>query len=637
MINRIFMLFLSTLLLAACGSSEPKKTPITEPVNNPPTIEVSFPESLVSLDTLTATITAKDPDNDAVTTEITLFENDTALAKGTQQIEYEIPLAQTNKTLTLVASATDDQGAITTETHLIDVPAIDISFEFPFGSYSQRYIDIEATISNLNSANTSVQWQLSNSEYEFETINQTKLRFYAHKKYTENANSGNTNLPQGDGYSEMLTATLRIEGSEFPHEFTILPVEQIPEWPHQTSALNSPASASVVSNQGLLNQVDTSPYTCLNNEAQKPTTLFAFDFNKDGTDDYYCVFDLARWSEEYSDIYFYLSTSDGSYTEQLVQTNIINAQRSALISWDDNLPTFFSIDSQSNILAFDYNEITEKIAKTSTTPTNVSDIGDSIITQTDSGFTLAIANKTFNVITYDNFIDVQSYLFSDSKLKLQNEFKASGLQASIYFESLTYSDINEDGIKELLLYFTEKNETCHCPEYVHLFVADKEFTKINDFGQFERIQMLDLDNDGSLELTGTDFKEVNSGQLKATSLNHLTLDSDGNKVITQVQDYFNNDLFFYYYSVFIDENIGFKIYIDSYAVCNDYTYIALGDHLLTTQNNTPPCESYPLETLEDIDGDGDLDIKLSNDQGWFENANGYPIQAIIENYEQGQE
>lgn len=635
--TRVFMLSLSTLLLAACGSSEPKKTPITEPVNNPPTIEVSFPESLVSLDTLTATITANDPDNDAVTTEITLFENDTALATGNQQIEYEIPFAQTNKTLTLVASATDDQGAITTETHLIDIPAVDISFELPFGSYSQRYIDIEANISNLNSDNASVRWQLTNSEYEFETIDKTKLRFYAHKKYTENANSGNANLPQGDGYSETLTAILSIEGSEFFHEFTILPVEQIPEWPHQTSTLNSSASASVVSNQGSLNQVDTTPYTCLNNQAQKPTTLYAFDFNKDGRDDYYCVFDLTRWSEAYSDIYFYLSTSDGNYTEQLVQTNMASAQRSALISWDDNLPTFISIDNQKNILGFDYDEITEKITQTSTTPTNVSDIGDSIITQTDLGFTLAIANKTFDVINYDNFIDVQSYLVSDSKLKLQNEFKASGLQASIYFESLTYSDINDDGIKELLLYFTEKNETCHCPEYVHLFVADKEFTKINDFGQFERIQMLDIDNDGSLELAGTGFKEVNIGQLKASSLNHLTLDSDGNKVIIQVQDYFNNDLFFYYYSVFIDENIGFKVYINSYAVCNDYSYIAIGDHLLTTQNNTFPCESYPLETLLDIDGDGDLDIKLSNEQGWFENTNGYPIQVITENYQKGQE
>ncbi|WP_100912383.1 hypothetical protein [Pseudoalteromonas spongiae] len=709
--NRIFMLSLSTLMLAACGSSEPKKTP----VNHTPTVNITNIGEVINLQTVEFSASANDADNNLASTKFSLSSNGEVLVTSdTMELAYQFPYSEIDVSYQLSITATDSDGLSANSVQDFTVPAssinikaydpvvslqeasfeiefsnidtsqletsltlqylnediashnsnlvykfpihtgktpyqlkleaynagqkfieninsfeiepISVSFELPFNSISMRYIDVITKVENIAENNLSSNLILSNPEYQIETLASNHIRFFAHKKYT--IDNGIKNKPQGDGYSEEISAIFTFNDEEYTFDFSIQPFQSAPIWPVRQSATNLQ----------YLNTNKSSIHVdkCLNGDEHN-IKLFKHDFNDDGIGDFYCV------DESGSDyvLYFYLSQGTGSYLEQIVSTDLYRNYANYLLANHNEKPYFLAVDSQRNIMLFEYNSTNQKVELKNTFPTE-NEFGHSkgfYFSATNSGFLLGLTypeNDYDDLYGYANYtISISDFTYFENDLIENKNIILEKVDFSNFIE-LAYDDVNEDGISELVFHFSDKELDVKPSE--RLILINNDFSKSIDFGEFHTISRQNIDEDLYQEIIAEEFVIVGSKPLdsyqqwKLTGKSHLTLDEMGEKQVNKLEDFLNNDLFFYFYSIDypIDPNsdLALLIYQPYSNETNSPPYTTLNKHVLIRN------EQIPID-LKDRDADGDLDLVIDNST-WIENTTGYPIQAIIDNYQQTQ-
>ncbi|WP_105171166.1 Ig-like domain-containing protein [Pseudoalteromonas sp. T1lg24] len=712
MMNRMFMLSLTTLLLAACGSSEPKKT---ESVNQAPTVSIPNVGEVINLQTVEFSASANDADNNLASTEFSLSSNGEVLVTSdTTNFTYQFPYSEVDVGYQLSITATDSDGLSANSVQEFTVPAsnisikayeplvslqeanfeielsnidtsqletsltlqylndniashnsnlvykfpihtektpyklklevyntgkkiienissfeidpISVSFELPFNSISMRYIDVIAKVENIAENNLSSNLKLSNPEYQIETLASNHIRFFAHKKYT--ADNGKENKPQGDGYSEEISAIFTFNNEEYTLDFSIQPFQSAPIWPVRQSATNL---QHLNTNKSSID-VDK----CLNGDEHN-IKLFKHDFNDDGMDDFYCV------DESGSDyvLYFYLSQGADSYLEQIVSTDLYQNYANYLLANHNDKPYFLAVDSQRNIMLFEYNATNQNVELKNTFPTE-SELGYSkgfYFSASNSGFLLGLTypeNDYDDVYGYADYtISISDFTYYENDLIENKNIILEKVDFSNFIE-LAYDDVNEDGISELVFHFSDKELDVKPSE--RLILINNDFSKSIDFGEFHTISRQNIDEDPYQEIIAEGFVIVGSKPLdtykhwKLTGKSHLTLNELGEKQVNKLEDFLNNDLFFYFYSIDypIDPNsdLALLIYQPYSNETNSPPYTTLNKHVLIRN------EQIPVD-LKDRDADGDLDLVIDNSI-WIENPNGYPIQAIIDNYQQSQ-
>ncbi|MEI4548180.1 hypothetical protein [Pseudoalteromonas spongiae] len=713
MMNRMFMLSLTTLLLAACGSSEPKKP---ESVNQAPTVSIPNVGEVINLQTVEFSASANDADNNLVSTEFSLSSNGEVLVTSdTTNFTYQFPYSEVDVGYQLSITATDSDGLSANSVQEFTVPAsnisikayepvvslqeanfeielsnidtslletsltlqylndniashnsnlvyefpihtektpyklklevynagkkiienissfeidpISVSFELPFNSISMRYIDVIAKVENIAENNLSSNLILSNPEYQIETLASNHIRFFAHKKYT--ADNGKENKPQGDGYSEEISAIFTFNNEEYTFDFSIQPFQSAPIWPVRKSATNL---QHLNTNKSSID-VDK----CLNGDEHN-IKLFKHDFNDDGMDDFYCV------DESGSDyvLYFYLSQGADSYLEQIVSTDLYQNYANYLLANHNDKPYFLAVDSQRNIMLFEYNATNQNVELKNTFPTE-SELGYSkgfYFSASNSGFLLGLTypeNDYDDLYGYADYtISISDFTYYENDLIENKNIILEKVDFSNFIE-LAYDDVNEDGISELVFHFSDKELDVKPSE--RLILINNDFSKSIDFGEFHTISRQNIDEDPYQEIIAEGFVIVGSKPLdsykhwKLTGKSHLTLNELGEKQVNKLEDFLNNDLFFYFYSYDFpadpNNNLSFLVYIpyELNEVSSPH-YLTLDEHVLIKNEVTP-------DGIEDKDGDGDLDL-IIYPSSWIENPNGYPIQAIIDNYKQEQ-
>ncbi len=706
------MLSLSILMLAACGSSEPKKS---EPVNQAPTVSITNVVEVINLKTVEFSASVNDADNNLASTEFSLSSNGEVLVtSNTTNFTYQFPYSEMEITYQLSITATDSGGLSANSVQEFTVPAsninikayepvmslqeanfeielsnidtsqletyltlqylnddiashnsnlaykfpihtektpyklklevynagqkiieninsfgiepISVSFELPFNSISMRYIDVITKIENIAENNLPSNLTLSNPEYQIETLASNHIRFFAHKKYT--ADNGKENKPQGDGYSEEISAIFTFNNEEYTFDFSIQPFQSAPIWPIRQSATNL---QHLNTNKSSID-VDK----CLKGDEHN-IKLFKHDFNDDGIDDFYCV------DESGSDyvLYFYLSLGADSYFEQIVSTNLYRNYANYLLANHNDKPYFLAVDSQRNIMLFEYNDTNQNVELKNKFPSE-SELGHSkgfYFSATNSGFLLGLTypeNDYDDLYGYADYtISISDFTYFENDLIENKNIILEKVDFSNFIE-LAYDDVNEDGISELVFHFSDKELDVKPSE--RLIVINNDFSKSINFGEFHTISRQNIDEDPYREIIAEEFVIVGSKPLdsykhwKLTGKSHLTLNELGEKQVNKLEDFLNNDLFFYFYSIDypIDPNSDLALLIyQSYSnETNSPPYTTLNKHVLIKN------EQIPID-LKDRDADGDLDLVIDNST-WIENPNGYPIQAIIDNYQQSQ-
>lgn len=596
----------------------------TIPASN---ISIRAYEPVVSLQEANFEIELSNLDTSQLETSLTLQYLNNDIASHKSNLVYKFPIHKEKTPYQLKLEVYNAGQKIIENISSFEIDPISVSFELPFNSISMRYIDVIAKVENIAENNLSSNLLLSNPEYQIETLASNHIRFFAHKKYT--TDNGKENKPQGDGYSEEISALFTFNNEEYTFDFSIQPFQSAPIWPVRQSATNLQHLNT--------NKPSIDVDKCLNGDEHN-IELFKHDFNDDGIDDFYCV------DESGSDyvLYFYLSQGTDSYLEQIVSTDLYrNYANYLLANPNDEKPYFLAVDSQRNIMLFEYNTTNQNVELKNIFPTE-SELGYSkgfYFSATNNGFLLGLTypeNDYDDLYGYADYtISISDFTYFENDLIENKNIILEKVDFSNFIE-LAYDDVNEDGISELVFHFSDKELDVKPSE--RLILINNNFSKSIDFGEFHTISRQNIDEDPYQEIIAEGFVIVGSKPLdsykhwKSTGKSHLTLNELGEKQVNKLEDFLNNDLFFYFYSIDypIDPNsdLALLIYQPYSNEKNSPPYTTLNKHVLIRN------EQIPID-LKDRDADGDLDLVIDNST-WIENPNGYPIQAIIDNYQQTQ-
>ena len=158
--NYIIPIFLSALLIACGGGSSGEKSA----PNQAPIITVTAPDTAISGDTVTLNVVISEPEGQPTTTQwqppsaITLDET------TDNQISFNVPLTVEQTSYAFTVTVTDTQGAKSTKTVDIEVPAASVTLTTDGNFQVLKQSTVSANINNINLASFNQSWELNGEE-----------------------------------------------------------------------------------------------------------------------------------------------------------------------------------------------------------------------------------------------------------------------------------------------------------------------------------------------------------------------------------------------------------------------------------------------------------------------------------------
>ncbi|SFD44598.1 hypothetical protein [Pseudoalteromonas denitrificans] len=576
-------------------------------------------------------------------------------------LTYTPDLIEHGSDITFNFIISDNQNQKIEKSVNIKVPEVKANFQLPIEPISLRYIFVNAQFENLDINDINIQWQNSNAQdLNLENSNTPNLKFYAKK---ELAIHNDFDTTQEIALSvEVATPT---QSLSFPTIVTIGPVDNVPQWPiHEISETTQPQAKK--SSNSIKIQAS---------EQQKH-----LDLNNDGLSDYL--------SYENGTVYYHQAIDESIYQPpiEVISDVDISFSDGKILDTDNNEnPELYVIDkynqddtkSMFSRLFFDASikkVIYEEISLLKTPYSGFSEYRGGVFFDIEKQkekllFLYSYHNKN---VTYSPRYWVDYYsseliefeisnqaLINAHSLFYDNNSYESG--AAFYsFDSIEFSDINEDGIDEIMLFGTYKFNDIFGEPMFSSHIAIQDGTKQSGFVTFGNgsFRQKDIDNDANLEwIYNPDYGTENNND--CDQLYHINLVE--NKVITNTYGHcptktsiFSNlstQINFFplkdsnelsYLNVYTEcwENYGLRQFCGTEYVTGHYlTLENIGEYqtniLLTKELRIDgknklltPSEKYPIE-LVDYDSDGDLDITFkssSTKSYWIENIESMPIQ-----------
>lgn len=638
-----YFFFVLIISLSGCKSSDE---------NSAPTVELSIPALVFSLEQVTFTANINDPENDTVNLrwQLTSDAGENVELNDAIQFDYTVPLISTNTIYQLVLTATDASGNVTTVNASFTVPAVEVEFTLPFDAVSQRYVDVIADVSNISAEQVEFQWSFSSdTNYPVTNITPQRIRFFAAKELTEEYEPNDVRGPEyvrGEGVYENVSLLLTVSNSDeslsFEKPITIKPFQQITPWPeHEKIIENSKVSEKKVKN----NAVES-----LNNCSDFASSIQQlFDYNQDGTDDIFCAYN--------EKVYFYLSKIDQTGDVVFIESFIIDAYRTIsetmlLDLTNDAIPELIFIKgeaidySQSILTSLRFNQSTQAIEQNEHWQF-LSYEYNAKLTSTGERLLLAYfdtkSNSALNVLTFS---------LNDPSLPLLTSLEL--LDCSMCdIEEFTVSDIGEQGVKKVLLgilefWFPFRQKS--------LYIIDETFENYSRYPRpLTEIRRENIDDDPFLEWLVIEGEYQGVDFFKPKFKKHLSLSPSGDIQTTLLENYYV-DLYFNFYPQSVITNVNHDDHADTLTKQVNYRAIGLAferideyDSLITFSLNgndkqvlVTSMQNKKFDVLgmrpgplkvEDIDNDGDLDIVFDVSFGesntivtvWLENINGYPF------------
>ncbi len=628
-----YKLLIITLFFTLFGCGESHKAPVAN---------ITLPATTLSFQSI---IIASDTENDSATYSWHLT-SDTGLDlhfTDITKVAYEIPPATTDTQYTVLLNVEDNKGNQTSTTKNFTVPAITVDFSLPFGATSQRYVDIEANISNINDDDVELLWELSSdNNYPLSTISQKRVRFFAEKplttEYDANENRG-AEFFRGAGQEEDVNVKLSIthEGNkvDFSEVININAIQNITPWPVHDVIIDDNSNSygsygvTIIGFNGLLTT------NCLNN---KQSTKIAVDYNQDDLDDYFCFIN--------NSLYFYLSgeqVNDSGSSELffnpdddfLVISNNEYLDNAILMDFnDDQMPELVLIDKLKNIMILSFNAQTNQLEQNQAFQLN-EDVYSYNFIELDNKLFLAYSSAGEE----SNTPIVKVFDFNSFSLQELSEMQLDAYTLSM--KDLVVSNIDEQGKAEILIETESEIGLNSTFKSLHI-LKDPYVNAIKLPFLFTDIYRENIDDDEFEEWLGIRGMPIAQDNLKAAFLLYLSFDSNDEISTTVLENYYS-DLFFNYQAIptRLDlnqdgelENLIMYVSYEGDDFINDiyltYTLANQQRMLITTIptiDGTYSETSYPIG-VADMDNDGDLDIKMgirSTATHWLENINGYPL------------
>ena len=642
--------------LTACGgSSDSGDTLVT---NLAPTLTLQVPDSALSMQALSLTATAVDPEKDPVTLNWKLQPGDgVAIEQQGATFDFVVPLTKEDDQYNLEVTATDSKGNSTRASKSFTVPAITVDFSLPFDAVSQRYIDIQANITNL-AESAKYQWQFAGEiSYPLTGSNTTKARFYAEapltKSYDPNDNQG-PNYVRGVGITQdvdlKFTVTNNEQHLDFNHNIQIKPFEDVTLWPEHTVA-------ATIAKQ-LLSNHENDPNSSDSCMMKTETLKLHYDFTKDEVDDVLCTDD--------EKLYFYTSNKNGSdqptYDETLIDGIEVCSQDSdeaKLIDLNNDstpelvISTLVSLEGFSNkycmaLSSASYNANTHTFDSANITTLDKT-ISSYRLLKNNNQLLFAYYNPPTGA--YDaplaqiiafNLSVPQPVIETSLELKVESSY-----DTLVSFEQ---NDVDEIGTAELIL--LTKNTNYPIVKHDGLFVIQDDLIDYSHYNAIN-IHRENIDDDSFLEWVGYDFWTHPAGfdlDPKLETKVHLTLDANQKLLATVIESY-AKDIYFPFKSRDTVSDInsdgrsdkltqyGWYHLNDEPQAHDIYVTYTLADTarqvLVSSMENKKGefnSRAYPVGIL-DMDNDGDLDIQIGSIAAdgkitvtsWLENKQGYPL------------
>lgn len=667
----------SCVILAACGSGSGSDAD-SDSINLAPKVELIAPSSALSLEQVVITAQVSDPENDKVSLTWTLTSTDgiSSTAIDVTELKVAIPFTQVETSYTATLVAKDTQGNSTTASKTFTVAPLSVSFDMPFGAVSQRYVDVEAKLTNIASDNLKYEWTVnSGSDYPLTAADTHRLRFYAAKQLTEGYSADLLEeYRSGEGVNEEMRLSLTLSQGEesltLTHGLTIAPIEQAPEWPlHEIVA--KPAQASTPK---YANWVSTQPKTesedCLTqNDASKKS----FDFNLDGHVDSFCMYKTNDSSDGI--LYFYLSevNSAGEVTYSKAELNddfiVPELDGAALVySSPDDVPTLVLLGAErledSNnfynynnfLVSFSFDASSLSMVKTRHSRLDYipERIDDYIIIE-KNGVLALVVMEIYGLSSggKGNTYYFKSLIFDYSQANMlvthTKELDHFGYMIGYGDSSLKaalFTDIDGEQGDELLVLTHETDQSRYFDGFDKVYILSQDFSVVSRLGHdmdYVSLVFEDVDLDPYPDLIGSkihlgifvdeiyDGPKVmltlgNDGDIKETVINNgqdTLFDFTGNGSTSVDNDNVESIALKRYYH----PKVGKVQCIYSLFASNRSLVVARSSSLL--MSDWRGNKKFDV-TIVDMDNDADLDIRFTSkhDNGtsyWLQNVSGYPL------------
>ncbi len=655
------LLLTAVLTLFGCNNSDKKD-------NLPAIVEINLPHSPISLQTISLSASIKDPENQNTTQTWQLSStNGVEVSANSETLEFIIPFTTIDTLYSVTLIVIDSEGNKTTTSESFSVPAVSVEFSIPFGAISQRYIDVEANISNIQIDKINSDWEIiSENEYPLKKITPSRIRFLAEKPLSEEY-SPNPTKPEynrGEAISEEVTVNFTIsynnDETTFTDVLTIEPIQAISYWPlHEVlTSENSPKNTlsklstknKIKNNTARFNETEVA--NCLNRISSHKQY---FDYNQDEIDDVFCSKEhSSSWQDtaylKKDTVYFYLSerqqNGDIKYSESIIKT-ASSILGSVLIDFNNDLVPELVLEDKldnnnSSVIALLFNQQNKQF-----TQETIFEFNQEIISH---GF-VATDNKLFMIkeTPLDGNLELITFDYNSLPLQPINLLELPKLvntgRATEGIETFISSNIDEQGKDELLMKISYTSSYFDKALY-SLYIVSAPYTSYESYSSqhyFSNIYQENIDDDDYLEWIGIEDEFLNNGITpKAAFKRHLSLNNNGGPISSILDNYFA-DIFFEFRANSFSIDINQDGQLDLLTHYTPYNEFDPSAHLYLTyslQNKkqillTPLKAEYHNYSIDikDMDKDGDLDIALityssENKQkvvAWLENINGYPF------------
>lgn len=619
-------LLICLLCVTGCNDSDDKP-------NQAPTAKIIHPQSALSLESLLITSQISDTENDTMSAnwELTSDAGINLRFSDVTEITYDIPLVTTDTQYSISLTVTDSEGNTTSTTSSFIVPAIEIDFVLPFGAISQRYVDVQATLNNIANSEIGFSWQLSgNNNYSLTSISPSRVRFFASKPLTSEYDPSDvrgTEYVRGEGITEEVPIKLSIVHDDTTIDFdtvvNIKPIQDTQAWPEHI--INQEVSYSSSITTAFPSDVLLKTQHCVVTDDEEKRE---FDYNQDGINDYFCSTENA--------LYFYLSEkqdNDTHFIESLI-SNTPHSQYADLVNFNHGIPKLVLIENLKEIITLDFNLSINHFNRK-----QVFQLEDNVLQYSFA----EVDNKLFLAYSIPNARTstpiIKVFDFTEISLSPLATLQLDGY--SVGMSDLIVTNIDEQGKDEILL--QTESLLGLTSSVKKLFVLKAPYIDfIESPFWFTNIYRENIDEDPFLEWLGIKGADIAHNDLKGGFLVHLSLDSN-DAVSHEILKNYYTDLFFKFRAISTDLHLNQDELIDnttSYVTYDTYQYpsdayitytLANQKRVLITSQKMDAYYAGQANILgfEDVDNDGDLDIKLGDQNGvaftWLENINGYPI------------
>jgi hypothetical protein len=661
------LICLTTLLIQSCGDStvNVKK----EQLNLPPTVNINSPEKAYSGEVVTLTAEIFEPEGQAVTIEWSVNKGDRIILSSinSAQISFSVPLMELDNQIELMVKVSDDQGLVTTEKTIIDIPAIITKFTIPYKPISLRYVFIEAGFENLNLDNVKLQWVITNNQrLDLENDDTKKVQFYAKNQLAEHEDF--------ETHQEVeLALTLSHQDQQliFPTSVTIGPVDTAPQWPirniPQANLLKSTfKTTNILQTKNINNKQVNESHLDLNGDG-----LIDFLRIEEGEVSYYQAIDIDTYQEKVKIITsVYIDFSLGQ------EADIDNNGLLELYVFERNDANF----SSNTFARFYYEPLQEAVVyqkitdvDVSYTPTDNIDVWQPYaasyqLLQQESQLYLLTTHVNKNALTGSCLNGCPVWYTSQLDVFNIDGFSITGKsnlwyyipeKEHNYYQEIIPSDINEDGITDILI----KGMIGEYFEIDYYFFQD--IAVFDGSGNFPvtvlkgqgKIYQKNIDEDNYLEWIYSGYK-TNYPSVFCSIRYHLSLESGVinrikrgecpsdiglfNNLSTQtnatkstlnnstgyVHLYDFNGVHNYCQGMWIDGCSNYHTFSNNSFFTFELTDTSVPVFLTRepyVNGGIKRLSTYQKNEFEliDMDNDGDLDIK--GDNSWLENIESIPI------------